>query len=84
MFKAKISVTLKDSVLDPQGKTILSALHSLGFRQAKDVRAGKYLEVLIDAEDRLEAEKQVRQCCEKLLVNPVIEKYSFGVEENSR
>ena len=81
MFKAKINVTLKESVLDPQGKAILNAFHSLGFIETQDVRAGKYFEVLINSVDRNQAEQKIRQGCEKLLVNPVIEKYSFELEE---
>ena len=84
MFKAKINVTLKESVLDPQGKTILNALGTLGINGAQDVRVGKYFEILINSEDRNKAEQTVRQCCEKLLVNPVIEKYSFELEEGVR
>ena len=80
-FKASIKVGLKASVLDPQGKTVLNALHSLGFNEAKDTRVGKYFEVVLEGSDRASVETRVRQFCEKLLVNPVIEHYSFEVEE---
>ena len=82
MFQASINVTLKKSVLDPQGKTILSALHSLGFGEAKDVRVGKYFEVKLTGEDKKALEEKLRAMCDKLLVNPVIEEYSFAVEES--
>ena len=81
MYLAKVRVTLKPTVNDPQGLTILGALHSLGFSSARGVRAGKYLEVQMDEGSREEAEAKVEEMCEKLLANPVIESYSFEVEE---
>ena len=80
-FKAQVKVGLKPSVLDPQGKTVLAALHSLGFNEAKDLRVGKHFEVMLEGKDRAAVETRVRQFCEKLLVNPVIEHYSFEVKE---
>jgi len=80
-FKASVKVGLKPSVLDPQGKTVLAALHSLGFNEAKDLRVGKQFEITIEGADRASVEGRVRQFCEKLLVNPVIEHYSFEVDE---
>ncbi len=79
MYKAKINVTLKKSVLDPQGKTVLHALDSLGFKEAKDLRVGKYFELSLDAPNAQKAEEQVKIMCDKLLINPVIEEYSFQV-----
>ena len=81
MYLAKVRVTLKPTVNDPQGLTILGALHSLGFSSAQEVRAGKYLEVKVDEVSREGAESQVEEMCRKLLANPVIETYSFEVEE---
>ncbi len=81
MYLAKVRVTLKPTVNDPQGLTILGALHSLGFSSARDVRAGKYMEVRLEEGSREGAEAQVEQMCEKLLANPVIESYSFEVVE---
>ena len=81
MYLAKVHVSLKPTVNDPQGLTILGALHSLGFSSAREVRAGKYLEVRLDVETREEAEAQVEGMCRKLLANPVIESYSFEVVE---
>ena len=81
MYLARVRVILKPTVNDPQGLTILGALHSLGFSSAQEVRAGKYMEVRLDEESREGAEAQVEEMCRKLLANPVIETYSFEVEE---
>lgn len=75
----KVFVTLKEGVLDPQGKAVRNSLHSLGFGAVEDVRVGKYLEVHLDASAPEEAEQQARRMCEKLLANPVIEDYRFEV-----
>ena len=80
-FKANVKVGLKPSVLDPQGKTVLAALHSLGFSEAKDLRVGKHFEIVLEGKDRASVEGRVKQFCEKLLVNPVSEHYSFEVSE---
>jgi len=79
MFKAKIKVTLKKSVSDPQGQTVLHALHTLGYQETQDVRIGKYFEVTVDSKDQPEAEKRIRGMCDQLLMNPVIEDYSVEV-----
>ncbi|MCM8775151.1 MAG: phosphoribosylformylglycinamidine synthase subunit PurS [Candidatus Omnitrophica bacterium] len=79
MYKAMINVTLKKSVLDPQGQTVLRALETLGFQDAKDLRVGKFFELTLEAQDADQAARQVRAMCEKLLINPVIEEYSFQV-----
>ena len=75
MFLARVYVTLKPTVNDPQGLTIRGALHSLGFADVESVRAGKYLEVRIAGEDPAQAEKQLAEMCRKLLANPVIQKF---------
>ena len=82
MYLARVYVTLKPTVNDPQGITILGALHSLGFSDVASVRAGKYLEVRLDAKDRKQAERQLTEMCRKLLANPVIEDFRFEVEED--
>ena len=82
MYLARVYVTLKPTVNDPQGITILGALHSLGFSDVGSVRAGKYLEVRLDAKDRKQAEKQLGDMCRKLLANPVIEDYRFELAED--
>jgi phosphoribosylformylglycinamidine synthase len=84
MFEAKIHVKLKKSVLDPQGKTILSALHTLGFDAAQEVRVGKIFEIKLKGDSQAEAEDKVRIMCDKLLANPVIEEYSYAIEEDKK
>ena len=76
-MKAKIHVTLKQGILDPQGKAIEHALESLGFKNAANVRVGKYMEVDVQEQDRAKAEAQVKQMCETLLANTVIEEYRY-------
>jgi phosphoribosylformylglycinamidine synthase PurS subunit len=81
MFLARVYVTLKPTVNDPQGLTIRGGLHSLGFAEVEGVRAGKYMEVRLQAADRAQAERQVAEMCRLLLANPVIEDYRFQLEE---
>ena len=81
MYQAKISVTLKKSVFDPQGKTVLDALHSLGFKETEKLRVGKFFDLSLKAKNKKEAEAKVKTMCEKLLINPVIEEYAFRLEE---
>ena len=81
MYLARVYVTLKPTVNDPQGLTIRGALHSLGFSGVESVRAGKYLEIRLDSSNRDEAEGQVSEMCRQLLANPVIEDARFELEE---
>jgi len=74
-MKAKVKVTLKNGVLDPQGKAIEGALGSLGFAGVNGVRQGKYFEIELAETDRARAEAQVKAMCEKLIANTVIENY---------
>ena len=76
-MKAKIHVTLKQGILDPQGKAIEHALDSLGFKNAANVRVGKYMEVDVAEQDKAKAEAEVQAMCEKLLANTIIEEYRF-------
>ncbi|MBA5867159.1 MAG: phosphoribosylformylglycinamidine synthase subunit PurS [Nitrospira sp. CR1.3] len=76
-MKAKVHVTLKQGILDPQGKAIEHALDSLGFKNAANVRVGKYMELDIDEKDRAKAEAEVKKMCEKLLANTIIEEYRY-------
>lgn len=80
MFLARVYVTLKPTVNDPQGLTIRGGLHSLGFGGVTSVRAGKYMEIKVDAPDRAAAEAQVTEMCRKLLANPVIEDFRFELD----
>lgn len=79
-MKAKIYVTIKQNVLDPQGNAVQGALHSLGFNEVGKVRIGKYLEVDLDTNDRAQAEANLKVMCEKLLANTVVEDYRFELE----
>ena len=81
MYLAKIYVTLKPTVNDPQGLTIKGGLENLGFSEVKSVRFGKYMEIKVDLKEQAEAERQVTEMCRKLLANPVIENYRFELEE---
>ena len=81
MYLARIYVTLKPTVNDPQGQTVLGSLRSLGFPSVADVRLGKYLEVRVDERDRSRAEELVADMCNKLLSNPVIEEFRFDLEQ---
>lgn len=81
MYLAKIYVTLKPTVNDPQGQTVRGSLLHLGFSRITDVRVGKYLEVRVDESDRSRAETQVADMCHRLLANPVIEEYHFDLEK---
>lgn len=80
MFLARVYVTLKPSVNDPQGLTIQGGLHMLGFKTVQEVRMGKLLELRLDEGTRAEAEARVDEMCSKLLANPVIEDYRFDLE----
>ncbi len=74
-MKAKIYVTLKPGVLDPQGKAIEGGLHSLGFASVGEVRQGKYIEMDVAESDAAKAKAQIEDMCKQLLANTVIENY---------
>lgn len=78
-FKARVTVTLKNGVLDPQGKAIQSALGSLGFEDVDAVRQGKVFDLIVDAVDTTSAETSVKAMCEKLLANMVVENYAIHI-----
>ena len=80
-MKAKIHVTLKNGVLDVQGKAVQAGLAGLGFQVVGEVRVGRYVEIELAAKDRAAAEASVRQMCEKLLANTVIENYRIEIAE---
>jgi phosphoribosylformylglycinamidine synthase PurS subunit len=80
MYKVKVFVTLKESVLDPQGTAVKNSLNSLDYKEIADVRIGKYMELLVDKSDR-DIDEVVNEVCDKLLANPVIENYRYEVEE---
>jgi len=79
-MKARVFVTLKPSVFDPQGRTIAEALHSMGYNGVGDVRQGKYFELELDAASADQARSIASDVADKLLANPVIESYRVEVE----
>jgi phosphoribosylformylglycinamidine synthase subunit PurS len=81
VFHSKVNVTLKKSILDPQGKAVEQGIHSLGYESINNVRIGKYIEMDLETDSREEAERITREISEKLLANLVMESYSFTVEQ---
>lgn len=77
-YRIAIHITPRRGILDPQGKTVAGALHTLGFTTVHDVHVGRYLVVEIDAPDRAAAEESTREMCERLLANPVTEDYEIA------
>ncbi len=82
-YLARVYVSLKPTVNDPQGLTIAEGLRSLGFSEVEGVRAGKYIEVRLSAADKGAAEERLHSMCDRLLANPIIETYRFEVEETA-
>jgi phosphoribosylformylglycinamidine synthase subunit PurS len=80
VFHSKVFVTLKKSILDPQGKAVEQGIHALGFDSVSDVRIGKYIEMDIDTDSREEAERTAKEISDKLLANLVMESYSYTIE----
>lgn len=76
-FRVAVHITPRKGILDPQGKAVTGALHSLGFSGVKDVHVGRYVVVEVDANDRKAAENSTREMCERLLANPVIEDFEI-------
>jgi phosphoribosylformylglycinamidine synthase len=79
-FRAHIRVTLRTSILDPQGKAVHHALESMGLNAVTDVRIGKFIELALDCPTEEEALRLAEEACRKLLANPVMEDYSFTVQ----
>jgi len=80
-LKAKVHITLKNGVLDPQGKAVQHALHGFGFSSVNDVRQGKYIELDLKSTDKAKAKAEVEEMCRKLLANTVIENFNVEVVE---
>ncbi len=78
-MKAKVYVTLRKSVFDPQGKAVQEALNSMGFNEVQNVRMGKYIELDLGATEKDKAQEKVKAMCEKLLANTVIEDYKIDL-----
>ena len=80
-YLGKVNVLLKAGINDPQGISILSAAHSLGFKAVTEVRAGKYLEVMLSEQSKASAEQQLHKLCTSMLTNPLIESYTLEIDE---
>jgi len=81
LYKAKVVITRRSSILDPQGKAVeIGAMH-LGLKNIRNTRIGKYIEFDVDTTDRTTAEKEVNNYCVKLLSNPIMEDFDFTLEE---
>jgi phosphoribosylformylglycinamidine synthase subunit PurS len=80
LYLAKIKITLRKSILDPQGKAVEHSIVSLGYNNIEDTRIGKYIELKINASSEDEAKKLVKDVSEKLLANPVMEDYEYEIE----
>lgn len=81
MLVAEIHITLKELVLDPQGTTLKRSMETMGYKNVDDVRMGKFIQVRFDSDDRKAVEEKVREMCQKILSNPVIEQYSYTIVE---
>lgn len=81
MYRVKVFVSLKPDVMDPQGQTIRNALHTLGYNNVLEVKAGKYFVLLVDSTDKNKAEEEVKKISNDILSNPVIEDFSYVIEE---
>ena len=79
-MKAKIIITPKKAVVDPQGKTVQGALEQMGYKVVGAVHVGKYLEIELNGSDQETARRQIDDACHKILSNPVIEDYRFEIE----
>jgi len=80
-MKVRVTVMVKKGVLDPQGKTILGSLHQLGYKEVTDVKVGKILELSLPKMGKAQLEKKVKEMCDRLLANTIIEDYEFEVGE---
>lgn len=80
MYKVKVYITLRESVLDPQGTAVKSSLHSMSYDTVSDVRIGKYMELTIEKNNQ-DIDALVKEMCERLLANTVIEDYRYDIEE---
>jgi phosphoribosylformylglycinamidine synthase PurS subunit len=80
VIKARVTVTLKNGVLDPQGKAIEGALSALGFEGVDQIRQGKVFDLTLDGADKSRAEADLKAMCEKLLANTVIENYTISLD----
>lgn len=81
MYKVKVYVTLRESVLDPQGTAVQKSLKTMGYDEVEDIRIGKYMELTLQKTNR-DIKEVVEEMCERILSNPVIEDYRYEIEES--
>lgn len=81
MYRSRIRITLRPSILDPQGKAVGHAISTLGIAQVQDVRMGKYVELMVDGKTEQEARAVTEDVCKRLLANPVMEDFTFEMEK---
>jgi len=81
VYVSKVRITLRKSILDPQGKAVEHAVSSLGIGRIKDVRMGKYIELTVDGASEADARQTTEEVCKKLLANPVMEDYHYDIEK---
>lgn len=80
-YSASVKIMLHNGILDVQGKAVENALHSIEFQQINKVRIGKFVELQVNAKSKEEAQQIVKDACEKLIANPIIEDYQIRIEE---
>jgi phosphoribosylformylglycinamidine synthase len=81
LYKVRVFVKRRPSILDPQGKAVEKGAQHLGLKNVKDTRINKMIEFVVDSKDKKSAEREVRDYCNKLLVNPIMEDYEYSMEE---
>jgi phosphoribosylformylglycinamidine synthase PurS subunit len=79
VYLSKIRITLRPSILDPQGKAVQHAVATLGMNDVRDVRMGKYIEMKVEAPSEAEGKRMTEEICRKLLANPVMEDYTYEI-----
>lgn len=80
-MKVRIYVTLKEGILDPQGKAVQHSLHTLGHPGAEDVRIGKYIEIKMNDKSKETVEEEIKDMCRRLLANPIIEDFRYEIDK---
>lgn len=83
MYKATVVIKRRPSILDPQGKAVEKGAAHLGISNVRNTRIGKYIEFVVDTNDKQEAEKEVEEYCKKLLANPIMEDFEFTLNKES-
>jgi len=81
LYKAKVLIKRRTSILDPQGKAVEIGAKNLGIKNIKNTRIGKYIEFDVDTNNKIEAEEEVNNYCKKLLANPIMEDFEFTLDE---